>query len=126
MVDRTVLGRPAIKRRCPDKKPRGSVDEGCDTEAAKDDADPESVQAFLLSDVGDAVDGIEESPLGLSARVKPNKQEIFSALVDSTKLFSGLMAKDARFGELSIGTKGEVGTVLRVVTEELAVELDAR
>ena len=122
IVDNTVLGRPAQKRRRPEKlKDEGGLTDNRANDGA--DLDPD-VQDFVLSELIDEVREIDVQDT-THARVKPSKREVFESLMDSTHLFSALMARDMSFGNLCFQPIGEVtADVTKLVDEDLAILLD--
>lgn len=123
IVDKTVLGRPAQKRRRPEQ-PKAE-EESLAGDGAIDEAeiDP-NVQFFVLSDLRDGVDEIDVQ-VTTNARPRPSKREVFESLMDSTHLFSALMARDATFGSLVFETGVEVNMdVTRLVGESTTMLMD--
>lgn len=123
IVDKTVLGRPAQKRRRPQqpKVEDGSLtneDPGDDEEI-----DPD-VQDFVLSDLRDEVHDIDVQVVA-HARARPSKREVFESLMDSAHLFSAMMARDTNFGSLVFQPAADVAVdVTRLVDNDLTVLLD--
>ena len=125
IVDKTVLGRPAQKRRRPERAKTAEPDSA--NEGAEDDEalDP-NVQDFVLSDLRDEVRDIDVQ-VTAHARASPSKREVFESLMDSTHLFSALMARDTSFGSLAFQASGDDEVdVTRLVDEDLTVVLDAQ
>jgi hypothetical protein len=124
VVDKTVLGRPAQKRRRPGQL--RVEDDSLASEGTGDDAelDP-NVQLFVLSDLRDEVHEIDVQ-VTTHAKARPSKREVFESLMDSTHLFSALMARDVSFGSLAFQTIGDdaVVDVTRLVDEGLTSILD--
>lgn len=123
IVDKTVLGRPAQKRRRPAllKSERG----GLNNEVAGDDEelDP-NVQDFVLSDLRDEVHDIDAQATA-KTRERPSKREVFESLTDSAHLFSALMARDTNFGSLVFQPTGDKAVdVTRLVDNNLTMLLD--
>jgi hypothetical protein len=123
IVDKTVLGRPAQKRRRPGElKAEGESVAG---EGVRDDEelDP-NVQDFVLSDLRDEVHDIDLQSTA-NARAKPSKREVFESLTDSAHLFSALMARDTNFGSLVFQPTGDVAVdVTRLIGNDLTTLLD--
>jgi hypothetical protein len=124
IVDKTVLGRPAQKRRRPEQQKGEVEDLANEAPEEEEDLDP-SVQDFVLSDLRDEVHDIDVQVTATTARARPSKREVFESLTDSTHLFSALMARDTSFGSLAFQTDGDVAVdVTRVVNKELTIVLD--
>lgn len=123
VVDKTVLGRPAQKRRR-SEQPKGEegrlAEEGAEDE---EELDP-NVQDFVLSDLRDEVHDIDEQ-VTAQARSRPSKREVFESLMDSTHLFSALMARDTNFGSLAVQiTDNAAVDVTKLVDKDLVILLD--
>ena len=123
VVDKTVLGRPAQKRRRPEQPKGEGEDLANEAPGDEEDLDP-GVQDFVLSDLRDEVHDIDVQATA-TARPRPSKREVFESLTDSAHLFSALMARDTSFGSLAFQTDGDVAVdVTRVVNKELTIVLD--
>jgi hypothetical protein len=123
LVDKTVLGRPAQKRRRPEQQKSEGEDLANEAPGDEDDLDS-SVQDFVLSDLRDEVHDIDVQ-IAATARARPSKREVFEALTDSTHLFSALMARDTSFGSLAFkATENEAVEITRLVNKELTILLD--
>lgn len=123
VVDKTVLGRPAQKRRRPEHLKAEDESHSSGHDAGEAELDP-SVQDFVLSDLRDEVHEID-ARMSTSTKAKPSKREVFESLMDSTLLFSALMARDESFGSLAFQTGGDVSVdVTTLVDEDLALLMD--
>lgn len=126
IVDKTVLGRPAQKRQRPEQ-PKAEDNRLAEEDGAGDnddgDLDP-NVQDFVLSDLRDEVHEIDVQATA-QARSRPSKREVFESLMDSSHLFSAMMARDASFGSLAFQTT-EIAAVdvTRLVSKDLTILLD--
>ena len=123
IVDKTVLGRPSAKRRR--SQHLKSKEEICaDDDASREaELDPD-VQDFVLSDLRDEVHEIDQQ-ITTSARIKPSKREVFESLMDSTHLFSALLARDTCFGTRALkATVGATTDVTELVDRGLAKLMD--
>ena len=123
VVDRTVLGRPAQKRRRPEQlrgKGKSLIGEGAEDD---EELDP-NVEDFVLSDLRDEVRDIDVQSKA-HARARPSKRDIFESLTDSAHLLSALMARDANFASLVFERTAEVAVdVTRLVDNDLTILLD--
>lgn len=123
IVDKTILGRPSQKRHRSDQIK--AEDDGVSNEdvAEEPEYDPD-VEDFVLSDLRAEVNDID-SVISVPTRAKPSKREIFEALMDSTYLFSALMARDANFASRAFGSVLDVSVdVTRLVSANLASSMD--
>jgi hypothetical protein len=125
IVDKTILGRPAQKRQRPDQ--RKAEEETLAGAGAGDgtELDP-NVQLFVLSELRDEVQEIDVQ-VTTQAKARPSKREVFESLMDSTHLFSALMARDKSFGSLAfqaVGVGDSTIDVTRLVDEDLTRVLD--
>lgn len=123
IVDKTILGRPSQKRRRseqPKSEQESSIGEDLSREP---ELDPD-VEDFVLSDLRDEVHEIDEQ-ITTSSRIKPSKREVFESLMDSTHLFSALMARDRHFGTLALKPAVETRVeVTRLIDKNLAMLMD--
>lgn len=121
IVDKTVLGRPAQKRRRPEQQKGEAEDLANETPGDEGDLDP-GVQDFVLSDLRDEVHEIDVQVMATAARARPSKREVFESLTDSTHLFSALMARVTSFGSLAFQSTGDVAVdVTKLVNKELTI-----
>jgi hypothetical protein len=124
IVDKTVLGRPAQKRRRPEQQKGEGEDLANEAPGDEEDLDP-GVQDFVLSDLRDEVHDIDVQVTATAARTRPSKREVFESLTDSTHLFSALMARDTSFGSLAFqATENEALDVTKLVDKGLTSVLD--
>jgi len=78
----------------------------------------------VLSELRDEVHEIDVQ-VTTHARARPSKREVFESLMDSTHLFSALLARDTSFGSLAFQSVGSDGVdVTRLVDEDLMRVLD--
>lgn len=125
IVDKTILGRPAQKRRCPGQPKDEDLALVDDSPDAEPELDPD-VQDFVLSDLRDEVHDIG-SHIAAPGKTKPSKHEIFESLMDSTHLFAALMSRDSRFGSRIFGSGFDVDMSVdetKLVSDGLAALLD--
>jgi hypothetical protein len=123
IVDKTVLGRPAQKRRRPEQQKGEGDSLANEAPRNEEDLDP-NVRDFVLSELRDEVHDIDVR-ITAPARTRPSKREVFESLMDSTHLFSALMARDKSFGSLAFQSTGDVtADVTRLVNKELTILLD--
>lgn len=123
IVDKTVLGRPAQKRQRPEQLKGENEPLASEVPADDEELDP-NVQDFVLSDLRDEVHEIDVQATA-QAGSRPSKREVFESLMDSSHLFSAMMARDASFGSLTFQTTENVAVdVTRLVSENLTVLLD--
>lgn len=127
IVDNTVLGRPSHKRRRPATGTASSTGQGDSQSTVPADANEEGeddVEAFVLSHVESAVDGIDVEA-SRPNKIKPSRHEVFAALLDSTHLLSALLARDTSFGSQAI-PRGIDVTVdpIALVNESLLCAMD--
>lgn len=123
IVDKTILGRPSQKRHRADPV-KAEYDDSNERATQDEPEEGPDVQDFVLSDLREEVSEID-SVLTTPPRAKPSKREVFEALMDSTHLFSNLMAGDAKFGSRAFGLHVDVSTNLtELVSERLAASMD--
>lgn len=123
IVDKTVLGRPAQKRRRPGQQKGEGEDLANEAPGDEEDLDP-GVQDFVLSDLRDELHDIDVQVTD-TAKATPSKREVFESLTDSTHLFSALMARDASIGSLAFQFAGDVAVdVTKLVNKEMTILLD--
>jgi hypothetical protein len=83
-----------------------------------------NIQDFVLSDLRDEVQEID-AQISKPARTKPSKREVFESLMDSTHLFSALMARDEGFGSLCFAGDADLAIgVTRLVDGDLTMLMD--
>lgn len=125
IVDKTVLGRPSQKRQRPEHLKNEGYHLAGDDASQEAEVDP-NVQDFVLSDLRDEVHDIDDQ-ITASTRTKPSKREVFESLMDSTHLFSALMASDTHFGSLALEpTLGPSADVTTLVDKTLAILMDGQ
>lgn len=123
IVDKTILGRPSQKRPRPDQV-KAEKDEISKEDVAEEPQYDPDVQDFVLSDLRAEVNEID-SVLSMPTRPKPSKREVFEALMDSTHLFSSLLARDANFAACAFGTSLDVSVdMTRLVSANLVSSMD--
>ena len=123
IVDKTVLGRPAQKRRRPEQL-KGEGQSLVDEASGNDEELDPNVQDFVLSDLRDEVHDIDAQATA-KARTRPSKREVFESLTDSAHLLSALMARDTNFGSHVFQPTGDVAVdVTRLVDNNLTMLLD--
>lgn len=125
IVDKTILGRPSQKRHRAERI-RTEDDDFVEHAVPEEPDEGFDVQDFVLSDLREEVNEIG-SMLTTPRKAKPSKREVFEALMDSTHLFSNLMAGDARFGSRAFGLHVDMSVCLtELVSESLAASMDER
>ena len=123
IVDKTVLGRPAQKRRRPEQLTGEGESHVDEVPGGYEDLDP-NVQDFVLSDLRDEVQDID-AQAAAKAGARPSKREVCESLTDAAHLFSALMARDTNFGSLVFQNTGDTTVdVTRLVENDLATVLD--
>jgi hypothetical protein len=123
VVDNTILGRPAQKRRRPGNSHIEADASASDAAREEPELDP-NIQDFVLSDLRDEVQEID-AQISKPARTKPSKREVFESLMDPTHLFSALMARDEGFGSLCFALDADVSIgVTEIVDGALAMLMD--
>ncbi|KAM0721091.1 hypothetical protein Q7P37_003377 [Cladosporium fusiforme] len=123
IVDKTVLGRPSQKRRRPEQVK--AEDDGLSNEAMAEEAENEpDVQDFVLSDLRAEVNEIDSS-LSMPKSAKPSKREVFETLMDSTHLFSSLMARDSNFATRAFASSPDISVdIASLISADLASSMD--
>ena len=123
IVDKTVLGRPAQKRQRPEQL-KGEEDRVAEGNASGDEELDPNVEDFVLSDMRDEVHEIDVQAMA-QARSRPSKREVFESLMDSSHLFSAMMARDESFGSLAFQTTENAAVdVTKLVSKDLTGLLD--
>lgn len=123
VVDKTVLGRPAQKRRRPDQL-KGAENRVSEGNASDDEELDPNVEDFVLSDLRDEVHEIDVQATA-QARSRPSKREVFESLMDSTHFVSALIARDTKFGSLAFQPTEDAGLDVTVIVDKnLTILLD--